>query len=98
MSKRTSRREFFHLAGGAATGLVAGAQPAASAATPQAQPASRTSMGARFRALLQGPDPVLCVGAHDVLAEKNALPGAIQAKLTRNQELSDLARKYNFGR
>ena len=31
-------------------------------------------------------------------AEKNALPSAIQARLTRNQELSELARKYNFGR
>ena len=63
MPKRTSRREFFHLAGGAATGLMAAAQP-------QAQPASRTSMGARFRALLQGPEPVLCIGAHDVLAAR----------------------------
>jgi 2-methylisocitrate lyase-like PEP mutase family enzyme len=31
-------------------------------------------------------------------AEKNALPAAVQARLTRNQELSELARKYNFGR
>jgi 2-methylisocitrate lyase-like PEP mutase family enzyme len=28
-------------------------------------------------------------------AEKNALPGNIQARLTRNQELSELSRKYN---
>src|SRR5438876_2232025 len=70
MPKRTSRREFFHLAGGAATGFMAAAHPAAGAAQPQAQPASRTSMGARFRALLQGPEPVLCIGAHDVLAAR----------------------------
>jgi 2-methylisocitrate lyase-like PEP mutase family enzyme len=29
-------------------------------------------------------------------AAKNKLPGNIQTRLTRNQELSDLSRKYNF--
>ena len=68
MPKRTSRREFFELAGGAATGLMVAAHPAT--AQPQAQPASRTSMGNRFRALLQGPDPVVCMGEFDVLSAR----------------------------
>ena len=29
-------------------------------------------------------------------AAKNKLPGNIQARLTRNQELTELGRKYNF--
>ena len=29
-------------------------------------------------------------------ASKAKLPGNIQARLTRNQELTDLSRKYNF--
>lgn len=70
MPKRTSRREFFQVAGGAATGLMAAAHPTPGAAQPQGQPASRTSMGSRFRALLQGPEPVVCMGAHDVLAAR----------------------------
>jgi len=66
--KRTSRREFFQVAGAAATGLVAAAQPAT--AQPQARPAARTSMGNRFRALLQGAEPVVCMGAFDVLSAR----------------------------
>jgi 2-methylisocitrate lyase-like PEP mutase family enzyme len=77
MPKQTSRREFFQVAGAAATGLMA-AHPSAAAAEPQTQSASRTSMGNRFRALLRGPEPVVCMGAHDVLAarlvEINGIP------------------------
>src|SRR5205085_1362931 len=68
MPKRTSRREFFLKAGGAATGLMAAAHP--TTAQPQARPPARTSMGNRFRALLQGPEPVVCMGAFDVLSAR----------------------------
>ena len=68
MPKRTSRREFFQVAGGAATGLMAAVGPAAAQA--QTRPAARTSMGNRFRALLQGPEPVVCMGAFDVLSAR----------------------------
>jgi 2-methylisocitrate lyase-like PEP mutase family enzyme len=67
MPKRTSRREFLHAAG-AATGLVAAAHPAV--AQPQTQPTARTSMGNRFRALIQGPETVVCMGAFDVLSAR----------------------------
>jgi 2-methylisocitrate lyase-like PEP mutase family enzyme len=67
MPKRTSRREFLHAAG-AAAGLMAAAHPAV--AQPQTQPAARPSMGSRFRALLQGPEPVVCMGAFDVLSAR----------------------------
>jgi methylisocitrate lyase len=68
MPKRKSRREFFQVAGGAATGLMAAAHPAV--AQPQTQPAARTSMGNRFRALIQGPETVVCMGAFDVLSAR----------------------------
>jgi 2-methylisocitrate lyase-like PEP mutase family enzyme len=70
MRKKTSRRQFFQVAGSAA-GLMAVAHPSPGAAAPQAPPpASRTSMGNRFRALLQRPDFVVCMGAHDVLTAR----------------------------
>jgi hypothetical protein len=31
-------------------------------------------------------------------AEKNSLPGNMMARLTRNQEIADLSRKYNLTR
>jgi 2-methylisocitrate lyase-like PEP mutase family enzyme len=70
MSKKTSRRAFVRTAGIAATGIM-GAGPSLSAATPprastmQGPTASTTSKGARFRQLLQRPEPFHCLNCFD---------------------------------
>ena len=65
MSKKTSRREFVRTAGIAASGMMAAA-PSLSASTPvQAPTGSTTLMGARFRQLLQRPEPFHCLNAFD---------------------------------
>jgi hypothetical protein len=75
MARKTNRREFVQVAGLAASGFVAsGAGCAASPSRrrdrqPQARPAPST-MGARFRALLNGPEPLICPGAYDVLTAR----------------------------
>ncbi len=70
MARKTNRREFVQVAGLAASGLMATARPLAGAVPePQARPAPRT-MGARFRALLNGPEPLVCPGAYDVLTAR----------------------------
>src|SRR5471032_1080592 len=76
MARQTNRREFVQAAGLAASGLIAAARPLAAAIPePQAQPAPLArsapgSIGARFRALLNGPEPLICPGAHDVLTAR----------------------------
>jgi len=70
MASRTNRREFVRVAGLAASGFLATARPLAAAIPqPQARPAPST-MGARFRALLNGPEPLICPGAYDVLTAR----------------------------
>src|SRR5882672_6446539 len=70
MARKTNRREFVKVAGLAAPGFLATPGPQAGAAPqPQARPAPRT-MGARFRALLNGPEPLVCPGAYDVLSAR----------------------------
>ncbi len=70
MTRKTNRREFVQVAGLAASGLMATAGPIAAAVpVSQARPAPRT-MGARFRALLNGPEPLICPGAYDVLTAR----------------------------
>src|SRR2546425_6286571 len=70
MARKASRREFVQVAGLAASGFMATARPLAGTVPgPQARPAPRT-MGARFRALLSGPEPLICPGAHDVLTAR----------------------------
>ena len=73
MARKTSRREFVQVAGLAAPGLiVAGALPQTQAgvqAQTQTRPVPRT-MGARFRELLNGPEPLICPGAYDVLTAR----------------------------
>src|SRR2546430_598315 len=70
MARRTNRREFVQVAGLAASGFVATAPSLAGAIPqPQARPAPST-MGARFRALLNGPEPLVCPGAYDVLTAR----------------------------
>jgi 2-methylisocitrate lyase-like PEP mutase family enzyme len=96
MARKTNRREFVQVAGLAASGLMA-TGPLASASpepqgqpTPQARPAPR-SMGARFRALMNGPDPLICPGAYDVLTarliEVHGFKAAFVGSSAPNQEL-----------
>ena len=91
MARKTSRREFVQVAGLAAPGLMAATLPQASAiAQAQARPAPNT-MGARFRALLNGPEPLICPGAYDVLTarliEVHGFKAAFVGSSAPNQEL-----------
>ena len=69
MSKETNRREFVQVAGLAASGLVAAAAPMAGAAQAQPRLAPKT-MGARFRELMSGPEPLICANAYDTLTAR----------------------------
>jgi len=69
MARETNRREFVQGAGLAA-GLIAAAAPlVVDAPEAKAQPAPR-SMGARFRALMNAPDPLICPGAYDLMSAR----------------------------
>src|SRR5260221_13800464 len=68
MARKTNRREFVQVAGLVASGLMAAAGPLA-AAEREARPAPRT-MGARFRELMNGPEPLICANAYDVLTAR----------------------------
>src|SRR5882672_3368021 len=97
MARKMNRREFVQVAGLAASGFVAAARPLAGAIPePQARPAAQTrpapsSMGARFRALLNGPEPLICPGAYDVLTarliELHGFKGAFIGSSVINQAL-----------
>jgi 2-methylisocitrate lyase-like PEP mutase family enzyme len=68
--RKANRREFVQAAGLAAPLLMAAANPLAAAAQEsQSRPAPRT-MGARFRALMNGPEPLICANAYDVLTAR----------------------------
>src|SRR6202011_4165451 len=88
MARKTNRREFVQVAGLAASGLMAAAGPLAAAA--EARPASRT-MGARFRELMNGPEPLICANAYDVLTarliEVRGFKGVFVGSSATNQEL-----------
>ena len=95
MAKKTNRRAFVQFAGLAASGLIvrplAGAAPEPQARqAPQGRPAPST-MGARFRALLNGPEPLICPGAYDVLTarliEVHGFKAAFVGSSAPNQEL-----------
>ena len=93
MTRHTNRREFVQAAGTAA-GLMAAVVPVAAAAQePQARAAPRT-MGARFRALMNGPEPLLCPGAYDLmtarLVEVHGFKGAFVGSSVVNQALVGL--------
>ena len=66
MTRKTNRREFVQVAGLAASGLMAAAGPLAAV---EARPASRT-MGARFRELMNGPEPLIVANAYDLLTAR----------------------------
>src|SRR5262245_4874875 len=91
MATESNRREFVQGAGLAATGLLAAAVPLAEAAAqPQTAPAGR-SMGARFRALMNGPEPLICANAYDLLTarliEVHGFKGVFLGSSGANQEL-----------
>jgi hypothetical protein len=67
MAKETNRREFVQVAGLAASGLMAAAGSPAAAAEARATP---RTMGARFRELMNGPEPLICANAYDVLTAR----------------------------
>jgi 2-methylisocitrate lyase-like PEP mutase family enzyme len=87
MAKETNRREFVRVAGLATSGLMAAAGPLAAA---EVRPASRT-MGARFRELMNGPEPLICANAYDVLTarliEVHGFKGVFVGSSATNQEL-----------
>src|SRR5438477_1781887 len=66
MTGTTNRREFVQVAGLATSGLMAAAGSLAAA---EARPVPRT-MGARFRELMNGPEPLICPGAYDVMTAR----------------------------
>ena len=95
MARKTNRREFVQVAGLAASGLVANGSLSGARAEPQAQPAQRrpgpSTMGARLRALLNGPEPLICPGAYDVLTarliEVHGFKAAFVGSSAPNQEI-----------
>ena len=90
MAIDTNRREFVQAAGLAA-GLITAAAPAAAAPAPQARP---TSMGARFRALMSGAEPMICPGAYDVMTARliasHGFPAAFVGSSVPNQQIVGL--------
>ena len=87
MTKETNRREFVQVAGLAASGLMAAAGSAAAAET---RPAPRT-MGARFRELMNGSEPLICANAYDLLTarliEAHGFKGVFVGSSATNLEL-----------
>src|SRR6202163_3712473 len=87
MDTKTNRREFVQVAGLAASGLMAAAGPVAAV---EARTPSRT-MGARFRALMNGPEPLICANAYDVLTarliEVRGFKGVFVGSSATNSEL-----------
>src|SRR5882724_2093490 len=90
----TNRREFVQAAGLAATGLLVAAAPLAEAAAQPQTSAAPRSMGARFRALMNGPDPLICANAYDLLTarliEAHGFKGVFVGSSGANQELLGL--------
>ncbi len=88
MAETTNRREFVQIAGAAASGLLAATTSPAAAAAPE--PAPRT-MGARFRALMNGAGPLICPGAYDILTTRlcalHGFPAAFIGSSVTNQSL-----------
>ena len=91
MARKTNRREFVQA--GLAAGLMAAAAPIAAAAQEQTRAAART-MGTRFRALMNGPDPLICPGAYDLmsarLCEVHGFKAVFVGSSAPNQELVGL--------
>jgi methylisocitrate lyase len=93
MRRKTNRREFVRAAGIAASGLMAAATPLAAAAQQPARATPRT-MGARFRGLMNGADPLICPGAYDLmsarLCQAHGFKAVFVGSSAPNQELLGL--------
>jgi 2-methylisocitrate lyase-like PEP mutase family enzyme len=89
MATKSNRREFVQVAGLAASGLMAAAGTLPAAAQ-EARPASRT-MGARFRELMNGSEPLICANAFDAitarLIEVHGFKGVFVGSSAANLEL-----------
>jgi 2,3-dimethylmalate lyase len=89
MARKTNRREFVQVAGLAASAVMAAAGPLA-AAEQGARPAPRT-MGARFRELMNGPEPLICANSYDLLTarliEAHGFKGVFVGSSATNLEL-----------
>jgi 2-methylisocitrate lyase-like PEP mutase family enzyme len=87
MTQETNRREFVQVAGLAASGLMASAGSLAAA---EARPTART-MGARFRELMNAPEPLICANAYDLLTarliEAHGFAGVFVGSSATNLEL-----------
>ena len=70
MARKTNRREFVQAAGLAASGLMAAAGPLSAAVPEPRARGAQGTMGARFRALMNGPEPLICANAFDVLTAR----------------------------
>ncbi|HTI41631.1 MAG TPA: isocitrate lyase/PEP mutase family protein [Vicinamibacterales bacterium] len=93
MTRKTNRRDFVRAAGLTASGLIVGAAPLATAAQAQTRATPRT-MGARFRALMNAADPLICPGAYDLmsarLCEVHGFKAVFVGSSAANQELVGL--------
>src|SRR5215831_8281950 len=88
MTNETNRREFVQ-----AAGLAAGLMAAAASTTPAAAQDGRAaprSMGARFRALMNGPEPLICANAYDLMSARliqvHGFKGVFLGSSAANQE------------
>ena len=90
MARKTSRRALVQAAGLAASGLMATRASADVVPEPHARPA-QSRMGAHLRALMNGPEPLICRGAYDVLTarllEAYGFKGAFVGTRVVNQAL-----------
>src|SRR5437868_7450642 len=91
MTDKANRRELLQAAGLAASGLIAAAGPLSAApAQQQGRPVPR-SMGARFRELMNGPEPLICANAFDLLTARliqaHGFRGVFVGSSATNQEL-----------
>ena len=91
MATETNRREFVQSAGLAAPLLLATAGPIAAAPAERAARATPRTMGARFRDLMNGGEPLICPGAYDLmsarLCEIHGFRAVFVGSSSPNQEL-----------
>ena len=89
MAAESNRREFVRTAAAAASGIMA-ASSAAVAAAPEHAAARPSSMGARFRELLNGPEPLICANAFDLMTARliqiHGFKGVFVGSSATNQE------------
>src|SRR5438132_187541 len=91
MDRKTNRREFVQAAGLAASGLMAAAGPLTTTGAEAQTRSSPRTMGGRFRELMNGPEPLICANAFDLLTarliEAHGFKGVFVGSSATNQEL-----------